>query len=507
MTRKAFLYNFKRVLDLKNDKEVPLYLITKQILWVVEGRCETDREKNKFSLLIMFWFCNFIIMMIAALLPFIRSVMDWLRLPIEMIILQMNLPIGYSVVINEQFLREQFSLTNLFDWRVFIIPLISMIPVFYSFLKSNGKVLKTLTAVILLQIIATMIFIEGALLAQMIFAIVFGVLLFFKPLHTGNYYSILNNLQYFYELYLTENNEKLKFTKQKIFIILISIVVGLLFSLVLSGLVSYLSFQLSIVIYCVFLILLWMTSAKNKTSSIVRKFIAYFLVLLIVLFQNNLIENVSGLIPAIIAVLFAFQRLFAIFPEVNNLISSRSLGYLLDEKNDHEDLLKEKFDLTTGIENLTLQEDVFLRQIVIHQKLGRRETMELINRYKKLDYAENKLIKWYEYLFSDLDDLSLEEIKEKLLKIRNNETFGPILVLEIEYARCLFLLQGEDNQIVEILLEHCFYLDDVSQYLLLYSLENAKMEKEANIVRKNIPEFDLEKVNYKEIERMIYELN
>jgi len=503
MTQKAFLYNFKWVIDLKNDKEVPLYLITKKILWVVEGRCETDREKNKFSLLFMFWFCNFIIMMIAALLPFIRSVMDWLRLPIEMIILQMNLSIGYSVVINEQFLREQFSLTNLFDWRVIIIPLISMIPVFYSFFKSNGKVLKTLTAVILLQIIATMIFIEGALLAQMIFAIVFGVLLFFKPLDDGNYYSLLKQSQYFYELYFEEKSKyKFQLTIKKILIVLGFFVGGVVFSLILSNQILNMTFYLAVVIYIVLLILLWMTSAKNKTSSILRKFISYFLVLLFVLFQNNLIENMIGLVLSVIAVLFAFQRLFAVFSEAEKLITTKSLFHLLDEKNEQEALLQEKLDISSDIDNLVLKEDIFLRQIVIYMKLGKKETKKLISRYRELGYAENKLIKWFEFLMSDISERNLEEVKNSLFEIRQDTTFGTILALEFEYATFLFLLQENTKEIVEILSEHTFYLTEKLQYILLYSLKCENMEKQAGILRKVIPNYDDEKVDYEKIKSM-----
>ena len=155
------------------------------------------------------------------------------------------------------------------------------------------------------------------------------------------------------------------------------------------------------------------------------------------------------------------------------------------------------------IDSLELEETLFLRQIILHGKLGNPETPDLIVRYIQLGYLENKLIKWFKYLFNKDSELSLSQRKEILLDARKDDTMGTLLVLEMEYAKCLFLLNEDHEKIVEILLEHYWYIDVASQYILLYCLTKTNKREEIEMIENLIPEFDRSKINRKEIEKLI----
>ena len=104
------------------------------------------------------------------------------------------------------------------------------------------------------------------------------------------------------------------------------------------------------------------------------------------------------------------------------MVMQESLAYLIDEINEDEILLKEKFDIIQ-IEQLKLSEDILLRQIIIHKKLGLPSVSTLIQTYRELGYGqETKLVNSIEYFTIIDENTSLEKREELLSKIWNIKT-------------------------------------------------------------------------------------
>lgn len=244
-------------------------------------------------------------------------------------------------------------------------------------------------------------------------------------------------------------------------------------------------------LYAAIVLLIYMNSSKSKIQMLIRKMTVYSLIAFFVLANNNSFQkSFISLIIAVVSIFFAIDRIIALFKECKNMVMQESLAYLIDEINEDEILLKEKFDIIQ-IEQLKLSEDILLRQIIIHKKLGLPSVSTLIQTYRELGYGqETKLVNSIEYFTIIDENTSLEKREELLSKIWNIKVSGCEFVpLSVEYAFVLFYLKKDYEKIIEILEKHWIYLEDDCKYILYYAYKKINELVGAETVRKEIVDF------------------
>lgn len=283
------------------------------------------------------------------------------------------------------------------------------------------------------------------------------------------YFNSIKYAYYFIELYQRDRENKIK--KSKIFILVKLGIGAIVFVISLKLLFPVCSFYLLLMLYAAIVLLIYMNSSKSKIQMLIRKMTVYGLIAFFVLANNNSFQkSFISLILAVVSIFFAIDRIIALFKECKNMVMQESLAYLIDEINEDEILLKEKFDIIQ-IEQLKLSEDILLRQIIIHKKLGLPSVSTLIQTYRELGYGqETKLVNSIEYFTIIDENTSLEKREELLSKIWNIKVSGCEFVpLSVEYAFVLFYLKKDYEKIIEILEKHWIYLEDDCKYILYYA--------------------------------------
>ena len=315
------------------------------------------------------------------------------------------------------------------------------------------------------------------------------ILNIFIPFGSEAYFNSIKYAYYFIELYQRDRENKIK--KSKIFILVKLGIGAIVFVISLKLLFPVCSFYLLLMLYAAIVLLIYMNSSKSKIQMLIRKMTVYGLIAFFVLANNNSFQkSFISLILAVVSIFFAIDRIIALFKECKNMVMQESLAYLIDEINEDEILLKEKFDIIQ-IEQLKLSEDILLRQIIIHKKLGLPSVSTLIQTYRELGYGqETKLVNSIEYFTIIDENTSLEKREELLSKIWNIKVSGCEFVpLSVEYAFVLFYLKKDYEKIIEILEKHWIYLEDDCKYILYYAYKKINELVGAETVRKEIVDF------------------
>lgn len=471
------------VLNAVCSMEVKLVMreILKRILWMVsQGDRNSTKKKDLISCLFLIEIVVVIGICVAILTPYFDSIVDMI-VRLEKIFSNFQQGICYN-----EFSDFEFNYNPCDLLKLFLLFLISSVLMIIPLCFKRKRSAMIFTYIISQVIVASICFPKVGLLV-LFFAVCLFLVSIFIPIGSGEYFDILKYLCYFPESYKEEKHKK-----GSLFF-WIKIITGAILFIVLAKLLipDFSLFLLSIVCFCL-IILVFISSIKKKEKALIWKIVLYTIFAIIVLINNNSYSGgIVGIALAMISIFFAIDRIVSSIKDYENVVKSESLGYLIDEINDDESLIKEKLDVLK-IEKPELSEKTLLRQIVIHTKLNLlEEACRLIQIYRELEYKNQiKLVNSIECLIKMNPEDSIEEQEKTLKKVWESKNSGiEYIPLSIQYAYVLFLGKKDYNRIIEILEKHWLYIDDEYKYILYYAFIRTGDTSRAEEVKKEIDDF------------------
>lgn len=455
--------------------------IFRGILWIIsqQGGSST-KKKDLMSCLCLIEIVVIIGICIAMLTPYFESIVD-MAVRLEKLFSNLQQGIYSNVFLDVEF---NFNLSDFFKlFLLFLILSVFMIIAIYLKIKRS----KIIFAYIIVQVFVATILFPKAGLTVLLFAVCLFLISIFIPIGSGEYFDIIKYLCYFPESYKEEKDKK-----GGLFFWIKIITGAVLFIVLAKILIPYFSLLLLTIVCFSLIILVFIFSIKEKEKILIRKVFLYTIFAIIILLNNNSYSgSIVGIALAMISIFFAIDRIVSSIKDYKNVVKSESLGYLIDEINDDESLIKEKLDVLK-IEKPELTEKTLLRQIVIHTKLNLlEEACRLIQIYRELEYKNQiKLVDSIECLIKMNPEDSIEEQEKTLKKVWESKNAGiEYIPLSIQYAYVLFLGKGDYNRIIEILEKHWLYIDDEYKYILYYAYVETKKYAAAENVKKEICNF------------------
>lgn len=453
------------------------------ILLIIQWSGESKKKRDIFSCLLLVECVVFLGVAFSLLSPLFQGVVAQF-VQMEKELNNFNEDIYYNIfAINRLDLID-----NMWFLKILFFSAINFI-LFVGLMKVEIKKRIQLFIFGIIQIIVLAFLFDKVIYVLFFLIVCLFILNIFIPFGSEAYFNSIKYAYYFIELYQRDRENKIK--KSKIFILVKLGIGAIVFVISLKLLFPVCSFYLLLMLYAAIVLLIYMNSSKSKIQMLIRKMTVYGLIAFFVLANNNSFQkSFISLILAVVSIFFAIDRIIALFKECKNMVMQESLAYLIDEINEDEILLKEKFDIIQ-IEQLKLSEDILLRQIIIHKKLGLPSVSTLIQTYRELGYGqETKLVNSIEYFTIIDENTSLEKREELLSKIWNIKVSGCEFVpLSVEYAFVLFYLKKDYEKIIEILEKHWIYLEDDCKYILYYAYKKINELVGAEAVRKEIVDF------------------
>lgn len=227
------------------------------------------------------------------------------------------------------------------------------------------------------------------------------------PISSGKYFSVLKKIRYLIYLYKEQNVKVNKKIIQKALIkcFLIIVVCSLLSYLITPFVSLYLGFFLCIT----FAMRIYMgTNSEDKVLDITRKIILYIIVILIYIFLNKqLTAEIDKLLGLIITIYFAWDRLFSISKDIEDLINDKSALFYYEEESISEKKLSKRYVnfnfINTSMDEIELVIQILIRFNIIFyksiisesDKQVRKEITRLCELYKSLNYKSYCLLIGY----------------------------------------------------------------------------------------------------------------
>lgn len=153
------------------------------------------------------------------------------------------------------------------------------------------------------------------------------------PISSGKYFNVLKKIRYLTYVYKEQN---IKVNKKIIQKALIKIFLIIVVCLLLSYLITpFVSFYLGLFLYSTFAMRIYMEiNSEDKVLDITRKIILSILVIVIYIFLNKqLTAEIDKLLGLIITIYFAWDRLFSISKDIEDLITDKSVLFYYEEEN------------------------------------------------------------------------------------------------------------------------------------------------------------------------------
>lgn len=293
----------------------------------VEKVSSDNRQKNILSLLYIVWFVILIIVFINISANIVintigRAVFLLINSFIESIKNNLTPTFETSYFIF-------FDITDVITFIKLFIPM--FVTVIYVKYFEKMKFRTELIYMIVNTTITMFLFLDIKIIISLI--LVIFLLLLIVPISSGKYFSVLKNIRYLIYLYKEQNVKVNKKIIQKALIncFLIIVVCSLLSYLITPFVTFYLGFFLCIT----FAMRIYMgTNSEDKVLDITRKIILYIIVILIYIFLNKqLTAEIDKLLGLIITIYFAWDRLFSISKDIEDLINDKSALFYYEEEN------------------------------------------------------------------------------------------------------------------------------------------------------------------------------
>lgn len=296
-----------------------------------------NRQKNILSLLYIAWFFILTIVFITILA--------------NMVINTIIRPTLF--LINSFFGSIKNSLTPPFETSYFIffdityvIAFIKLIiPIFVTIIYvkyfEKMKFRTELIYIIINTIITMFLFLDIKIIISLI--LIIFLLMLIVPISSGKYFSVLKKIRYLIYLYKEQN---IKVNKKIILKVLIKCFSITIVCSMLSYLItSFVSFYLGFFLCITFAMRIYMgINSEDKELDIIRKTILYIIVILVyILLNKQLTAEIDKLLGLIITIYFAWDRLFSISKDIEDLINEKSILLYYEEDNISEENLSKRY--------------------------------------------------------------------------------------------------------------------------------------------------------------------
>ena len=350
--------------------------------------------------------------------------------------------------------------------------------------------------IIINTIITMFLFLDIKIIISLI--LVIFLLILIVPISSGKYFSVLKNIRYLIYLYEEQNVKVNKKIIQKALIkCFLTIVVCSLLSYLITPFVPiYLGFFLCIT----FAIRMYMgTNSEDKVLDITRK-ILYIIVILIYIFLNKqLTAEIDKLLGLIITIYFAWDRLFSISKDIDNLINDKSALFYYEEENISEKKLSKRYVnfnfINTSMDEIELVIQILIRFNIIfyksiiseNDKQVRKEITRLCELYKSLNYKSYYLLIGYIGILINKEQVNKKEYYlelEGLFKESNITVSQKIFPLEAIFEYMSKLCDEEKYEEVISLYKKYLetYVKALDRYILFLLI------KAADVVDKSLSE-------------------
>ena len=233
-----------------------------------------------------------------------------------------------------------FDITDVIALIKLIIPMFIpmfklIIPTFVTLLYvkyfEKMKFRTELIYMIINTIITMFLFLDIKKIISLI--LVIFLLMLIVPISSGKYFNVLKKIRYLTYVYKEQN---IKVNKKIIQKALIKIFLIIVVCLLLSYLITpFVSFYLGLFLYSTFAMRIYMEiNSEDKVLDITRKIILSILVIVIYIFLNKqLTAEIDKLLGLIITIYFAWDRLFSISKDIEDLITDKSVLFYYEEEN------------------------------------------------------------------------------------------------------------------------------------------------------------------------------
>lgn len=293
----------------------------------VEKVSSDNRQKNILSLLYIVWFFTWFLILtivctntLANIVTFFLSINSFLE----------SMKNNFNI----------FDITDVIALIKLIIPMFIpmfklIIPTFVTLLYvkyfEKMKFRTELIYMIINTIITMFLFLDIKKIISLI--LVIFLLMLIVPISSGKYFNVLKKIRYLTYVYKEQN---IKVNKKIIQKALIKIFLIIVVCLLLSYLITpFVSFYLGLFLYSTFAMRIYMEiNSEDKVLDITRKIILSILVIVIYIFLNKqLTAEIDKLLGLIITIYFAWDRLFSISKDIEDLITDKSVLFYYEEEN------------------------------------------------------------------------------------------------------------------------------------------------------------------------------
>lgn len=386
----------------------------------VEKVSSDNRQKNILSLLYIVWFFTWFLILtivctntLANIVTFFLSINSFLE----------SMKNNFNI----------FDITDVIALIKLIIPMFIpmfklIIPTFVTLLYvkyfEKMKFRTELIYMIINTIITMFLFLDIKKIISLI--LVIFLLMLIVPISSGKYFNVLKKIRYLTYVYKEQN---IKVNKKIIQKALIKIFLIIVVCLLLSYLITpFVSFYLGLFLYSTFAMRIYMEiNSEDKVLDITRKIILSILVIVIYIFLNKqLTAEIDKLLGLIITIYFAWDRLFSISKDIEDLITDKSVLFYYEEENISEKKLSKRcvyFNfINTSMDETELVIQILIRFNIIfyksmiseNDKQVRKEITRLCELYKSLNYKSYCL--WIGYIGILINKEQLNE-KEYYLEL------------------------------------------------------------------------------------------
>ena len=363
----------------------------------IEKVSSDNRQKNILSLLYIVWFLILTIVFINISANTIgRAIFLLINSFVESIKNNLTPTFETSYFIF-------FDITDIIAFIKLIIPI--FVTVIYVKYFEKMKFRTESIYMIINTIITMFLFLDIKIIISLI--LVIFLLMLIVPISSGKYFSVLKKIRYFNDLYKEQN---VKVNKKIIKKALIKWFLIIAVCILLSYLITpFVSFCLGFFLCITFAIRIYMgINSEDKVLDITRKIILYIIVIVIYIVLNKqLTAEIDKLLGLVITIYFAWDRLFSISKDIEDLINDKSALFYYEEENISEKKLNKRYVnfnfINTSMDETELVIQILIRfNIVFYKSIisendeqVRKEITRLCKLYKSLNYKSYCLLIGY----------------------------------------------------------------------------------------------------------------
>ncbi|MFB6349236.1 hypothetical protein ACFBZI_07370 [Moraxella sp. ZJ142] len=410
------------------------------IKFKIERLSNDNRQENILSLLYIVWF---LILAMAFINITTNMVINAIGRPVFLLINSFIESIKNNPIPNFELNYLDFfdiSITGL----IAVIKSVFLIFITVIYVKYFEKMeFKTELIYMIINTIITMfLFLDIKIIISLI--LVIFLLMLIVPISSGRYFSVLKKIRYLIYLYEEQNVKIDKKIIQKALIkwLLIIIICSLLSYLI----TQFVSFFLGFFLCMTFAMRIYMgINSEDKVLDIARKIILYIIVILIYIFLNKQsTAEIDKLIGLIVTIYFAWDRLFSISKDMEDLINDKSVLFYYEEENISEKKLSKRY-VNFNFINTKMDENELVIQILIrfnmiyyksiileNDKQVRKEITRLCELYKSLNYSLYYLLIGYIGILINKDQLEKREYSLKLEELfkKNSDSYQKLIPID-----------------------------------------------------------------------------